>query len=240
MKNLGLINSGLVRQLLRVSSLILMLACLFGCTSTPKRKTDAAATSMQTASAEVRAESRALDTTLISLRALLDRPSGDLKEPFHQYSAALDHFVSSAQRTQATGQRMAEKNAEYFQAWDKQLATIDFEHIRNLSESRRTEVTNRFEEVHRRYVESQDVVQPLISYFQDIRKALETDLTPDGLAAMRGVAQNAETNSVKVQTALATLATELRESGARMSSLVFQNPQTAVTATTAQGGGETP
>jgi hypothetical protein len=112
------------------------------------------------ASAEVQAESRALDATLLALKDLVNQPASDLRPQYNRYSATLDRLVSAAQRTQNTGRKMCERSAVYFDAWDKQLATIDYELIRNLSETRRSEVTNRVQTIQRRYQESKAVVHP--------------------------------------------------------------------------------
>ena len=111
----------------------------------------------------------------------------------------------SAERTQNTQKVMAQKSAAYFQAWDRQLQTIEYQHIRDLSDARRTEVTNRVDAINRRYQESQAAVQPLIKYLEDIREALSTDLTPAGIDSMKNVVQNANDNIAKVQTALDAL-----------------------------------
>jgi hypothetical protein len=86
-------------------------------------------------------------------------------------------------------------------------------------------VTNRVEAINRRYHESQAAVQPLIGYFQDIRSALSADLTGGGLDSLKGIAQNANDNVVKVQTALDALTAELTNSSARLSSVAYQTAQ---------------
>jgi len=196
---------------------------LAGCTSTNYKKGDAAANSLESAAAEVQAESRALDLTLASLKDLYNDAGPDLKQPFQHFSTCLDRLVSTAHRTELTGQKMAQKNATFLLAWQKQLGEIDYEHIRNLSQGRMLEVSNRFDTVNRRYLDSQAVVQPMIGYLLDLRRALSSDLTPEGLASMKVVQQNAESNALKVQTALGALSTELAESGNRLSSVAYQN-----------------
>jgi hypothetical protein len=117
---------------------------------------------------------------------------------------------------------MEEKNAAYLAEWDKQLAAIDYGHIHEISEARRASVTNSLDTIQRRYQESQAAVQPLISYLLDIRRALSTDLTQGGLEALKGVAQNANNNVAKVQTALDALTTELTTFSAGLSSVGYQ------------------
>jgi hypothetical protein len=198
--------------------------CLVGCSSTSYKKGDAAANSLETAAAEVQSESRALDLTMGSLKDVYNDAGPGLQQPFQHFSDCLDKLVSAAHRTELTGQRMAQKNAAFLLAWQKQLAEIHYEHIRDLSQTRMLEVSNRFDTVNRRYLDSQAVVQPMIGYLLDVRHALNADLTKEGLASMNGVIQNAENNALKVQTALGALSTELAESGNRLSSVAYQPP----------------
>jgi hypothetical protein len=199
-----------------------MVCLLAGCASAGYQKGDVAAISMQKAATEVQVEGRALDQTIVTLKDLLSATNGDLRPPFKRFSKSLDGLIATAQRTQNTGRSVQEKNAAYLQAWDQQLQTIDYQHIRDLSEARRAEVTNRVEVVNRRYQESQAAVQPLIAYLLDIRKALSTDLTPAGLESLKGIVQNANDNVAKVQTALEALTGELTNSSARMASIAYQ------------------
>lgn len=198
---------------------VTVITLLAGCSSLTRRQNDVAADSMQAASAEVQYESRSLELTMGALRDLVNDPGADLKRPFKHFSQSLNNLETSAHRTDNTGKRMETRNAAYLQSWDKRLAGIDYEHVRNISQSRRAEVGTRFEAVRQRYQESQAVVQPMISYLRDIRTALNSDLTMEGVASVKGIVQNAEQNATKVQTALGALANELSNSGARLASI---------------------
>ena len=114
---------------------------LAGCSSAGYRKSDAVALSMKSAAAEVQVESQELERVMGNLKQLMDEPSGDLKIAFRQFSTALDRLKASARRTNNTGHRMSQRGAEYFQAWNKQLETIDYEHVREVSATRRTEAS---------------------------------------------------------------------------------------------------
>ncbi len=203
--------------------LFICAAALTGCNSAGYHKGDAAAVSMQSAAAEVQVESQALDRTISAAKVLVTEPEADLRRQFQHYSRSLDWLIACAQRTDNTGRKMAEKNRTYLQAWEKELGQIQFDHIRDLSQSRRTEVSGRFEAVNKRYQESQAVVQPMVRYLDDIRRALSSDLTAGGLEAMKAIVQNAETNSAKVQTALEALVTELNNSSTAMASVAPQS-----------------
>ncbi len=193
---------------------------LAGCSTANYAKSEAAAISMQRAAAEVQAESNAVQLTVAAMNELFQEPGADLRQPYRHYSTAVDRLAAAARKTQATGQRMAQRNTAYLSAWDKNLKTIDYDHIRELSQNRKEEVTERFEAVKRRYEESQQAVEPLLTYFRDIRTALGTDLTSGGTESLKTVVENAGRNAEKVQTALAALDEELNASGARLSSIM--------------------
>ena len=198
---------------------------LAACSSAGYHKGDAAALSVQNAAAEVHSESQALETTLTALKSLMEQPSADLKQPLKNYSEALDQLIAAADRTEATGNKMAQRSAEYLQSWEKEISTIEYEHIREVSQARRTEVKSQCEAVNQRYADAQSVVRPMIGYLEDIRRALKSDLTEGGLEALRPVAQNAATNADKVQTALAALVTALNDTGSKLSSSVTATAQ---------------
>src|SRR5258708_23160277 len=215
----------LLRRLASLSAAAVALGLATGCTSTGYQKGDVAATSMQRAAAEVQLEGRAMDQTMATLGALISESNGDLRKPYKRYSKCLDRLIASAERSDNTGRRMEEKNAAYLAEWNRQLTAIDYGHIHEISEARRTESTNRLDAIQRRYHESQAAIQPLITYLVDIRRALSTDLTMAGLDSLKSVVQNANENVTKVQTALDALTTELTTSSARLSSVAYQaNP----------------
>src|SRR5690349_21239572 len=131
-----------------LSMLGLALIAVPGCATRGYQKGDVAALTMQRAATEVQIEGRALDQTVTTLHALISDPNGDVRVPFKRYSRSLDRLIATAQRNENTGRTMEQKSAAYLPAWDQQLQTIDYQHIRDLSETRRNEVTNRLEVVN--------------------------------------------------------------------------------------------
>ena len=212
-------------------------ACwLSGCSTTGYDRGDAAARSLQSAAAEVQAQQRALDTTMAALNDLVNKPSADLKPQFRWYSISLDRLIDTADRTEGTAKVMRKRNAQYFEEWDKQLAEMNYEYVRRSSEARRSEVNGHLETINQRYDESTEVVRPLIAYLIDIRKALSTDLTPGGLAAVKSVAANADENAGKVKVVLAKLVDDLTTSGAKMSTIALQQTEPPPTVPPADQG----
>jgi hypothetical protein len=227
MKNHMNRNNRSTKQLPATVILILTATILawVGCATKGYEKSETAATSLHTAAGEVQAESRALNATLNSLNDLINKPPTDLKLQYKAYSTNLDQLIAAARRNDGVLRRVGQKNAAYFESWDKDLATMNYEAVRNRSQERKSEVTANFDSVYRRYQEAQTTIHPLLEYFEDIRKALSTDLTVGGLEAMKPTVANVNENAAKVQTALARLADDLAASGAKMSSVAAQNRQ---------------
>jgi hypothetical protein len=197
--------------------------CLAGCASTPYHKSDTAAISLQDGASEVQGQSRALEVTMGSLDDLVNKPEPDLKPQFKRFSKALDKLTGYAKRNERSQERVRTKSADYLEAWNQELATMNYEAVRSRSQERKAEVTTSFDSVNRRYRDSQDAMGPLLAYLYDVRRALAADLTPNGLESIKPVVSKARENADKVQLALGRLTTELASSSARMSSVAYQN-----------------
>ena len=74
---------------------VLAFSSLVGCSSTSYHKSNAAAASMQEAAKEVQAESKALDATLTAAKGLVNDPGTDIRKPYRQFRASLDHLVDA-------------------------------------------------------------------------------------------------------------------------------------------------
>lgn len=198
---------------------------LSGCASPTYQKADNASSSLQKASMEINNENRAIDATMNSLDDLVNKPAADLRPQFARFNASLDWLEDSSKRAEKAAQEANKKSQDYFQTWDKELASIRYEAVRDQSVSRKTQVSDELNTVDQRYRQNQAVVEPLISYLRDIRTSLSVDLTAGGVAAVMPLADNALQNARKVQSALGQLSDDLAESGTHMSALVSQDTQ---------------
>ena len=117
---------------------------------------------------------------------------------------------------------MRERKTQFFDQWDRDLATIHNENIRARSVQRKTEVMARFNKVEASYGQVQTAFGPFMSDLRDIRTALTTDLTPAGVAAIQEPAKKANQDAQPVRQALTQLAAEFRELGVKLSASTSQ------------------
>jgi hypothetical protein len=215
----ALINRHALARVTQISICTVVALVVCGCASRAYRHGDIASESLSKAAKEIRDESRAIDVTLASLDNLVNNPGPDLRPQYARYSHSLDRLVAASKQAEKSAEVAKRKSADFFESWDQRTAEIKYEAVRDQSVSRKTQVSDEFNTVNDRYRENQAVIDPLISYLQDIRTALGTDLTMGGLQSVKTLADNAAQNAQKVQTALAKLSDELYDSGARMSSV---------------------
>jgi hypothetical protein len=112
---------------------------------------------------------------------------------------------------------MKSQGKDYFARWDKESAQIQNEDIRTRSETRRNEVASRFDRISEQYDETRTAFRPFMSDLRDVQKFLSTDLTTDGLAAIKDSAAKATQDAVPVKEALGRLSDEFKSLGLSMS-----------------------
>ena len=205
-------------QALVAVGLALTVCYMAGCSTTVYKPGDRSADSAQAAAVAVQTESQSLTGTMSTLNDLVDKPGADLKPQFQSFSAALDSLVAALKRGETARDHLVRSCAAFFASWDKQLTTITNTDIRSRSEARKADVSKQSDAADNRCVEAQDALRSLISYLQDIRRALSTDLTRNGVQAVKNLVSKANTTADKAQAALAQADTNLKASSTQMSS----------------------
>ncbi|MEY2467139.1 MAG: hypothetical protein QOD03_1660 [Verrucomicrobiota bacterium] len=213
-----MLNSKNIFRLLQLLLLAVISFGLAGC-ATAYRPGTVAANSMQMAATEIQIECNHFNGAIESLDNLVNHPAADLRPQFNSYNKSVDRLYKSVERVENAVSRMQKKNAENLENWDKQLATLNYGITRDVSETRKKEVSDQLAAIQLRYVKTREVVLPVLAYFEDIRKILGADLTVSGLQAARPVANNAMNNGRKMQLALLDLSNQLENSDRSLSPL---------------------
>ena len=198
---------------------------LTGCASRGYVKADAAADSLRVAAEKIHAENQTLKLAVGHLDDMVNRPSSDLRQQFHYYDQAVDQLYDSVEQAEKAVRHSEAKSGQYFAAWDKQLAAMNYEAVQTRGQTRRIAVSNQLENLSHQYRETREAVLPLLAYLEDIRKSLASDLTPGGLESLKEVTANARAGSEKVQVALENLVTGFTSSGSALSSVMTQNTE---------------
>ena len=204
----------------RIRSALTLAAALMvaGCASPAYRKSDAAVRSAQTAAMEIQNESSALQSAIDVLDRLVTDPPANLRPGFEAYGDAVDRLYVSIERADRAMKRMQQKQAAYVANAERELGAMNYQVTREHVEARKTAMRAQARTLQSRYVETREVVLPLLAYLEDIRKVLRADPTVSGLEGVRDIAVNAVKNGRKVETAVAQLAGQLADSSRELSS----------------------
>jgi hypothetical protein len=195
---------------------------LTGCQTAGYKKSDAAALNSQSAARCVQTESQELEATIGALNELVNQPATNAEPQFLKFDQALDRLVASAGSAESEVNGIRSKGAAYFAVWDKEIPAIQDPVTRSVSKAREADVRSQSDATLRACDETRTNVQPLIVYLQDIRKALSTDLTRNGLFAIKSSVVSANDRASLAQSALAQSAAELDTLSARTASFRVQ------------------
>jgi len=160
-----------------------------------------------------------IDKVTASLNKLSSAQAGqDLRPLFKDYSSNVDKLDSIAKQVRKQAEEMRAKGQAYFKDWDAEQAKINNEDIKARSAQRRAEVEQSFARVNADFQTLKDAYQPLMSDLQDIRTALNTDLTPGGVASIKPIANRVANEAIAVKNAIGPVETEFKALGVKMSS----------------------
>jgi len=165
-----------------------------GCATTGMDRSVKTSNSIRDVDAEIRKLLVQIDTTSMSLDALMLAPVGDLKKSFNTYTNNVAKLESEGKLQMKRMDEMKSYNREYFAEWEKQGSKYTNPEIRELSDERR----NSLAAVSARLPEATSGVRgAFFDYLKDLKEIqiyLSNDLTAKGIETITPVAQKTTKN----------------------------------------------
>jgi len=188
-----------------------------GCSSGYNKGTKTSESIMSTADHLAQGREQ-IDNVNASLTNLSNaQPGQDLRPLYKDYSSNVDKLDSIAADVRKQAEAMRSKGQAYFQEWEAEQAKINNEDIKTRSVQRRAEVEQAFSRINDKSQRLKDAYQPLMSDLKDIRTALNNDLTPGGIAAIKPIANRVAKETVVVKAAAGSVESEFQTLGMNMS-----------------------
>ena len=189
-----------------------------GCaSSTGYDKAADTSTSLEKTAQNIHKGNGQIDAVLFALSSLVDSPAADIKPQFEKFNSAVGKLESLSNDVNTQAAAMQTQGADYFRSWDVELAKIQNEDIRSRSADRKNAVAARFDKVRVSYVQTKAAFIPFMSDIKDIRTALATDLTADGLASVKSFAKKANKNAAPLHESLTDLEADFKALGVALS-----------------------
>jgi len=198
-------------------TLAVVVGFITGCASDNYKQSANTAATLAQSSGMITKGNTLIDESLADLNDLVSNPYSDLRPQFKRFNNAVDELGESVKDVAGKAGEMKSQGKDYFARWDKESAQIQNEDIRTRSETRRNEVASRFDRISEQYDETRTAFRPFMSDLRDVQKFLSTDLTTDGLAAIKDSAAKATQDAVPVKEALGRLSDEFKSLGLSMS-----------------------
>ena len=201
------------------ASLAAAVLLMTGCASTTGYdKAADTSTSLEKTAQNIHKGNGQIDAVLFALSSLVNSPAADIKPQFDKFNTAVEKLESLSNDVNTQAASMQTQGADYFRSWDTELAKIQNEDIRSRSSDRKNAVAARFDKVRVSYVQTKAAFIPFMSDLKDIRTALATDLTADGIASVKSFANKANKNSTPLRESLTDLEADFKALGVALSS----------------------
>ena len=159
-----------------------------------------------------------LQATLNALNALTKQQKGDLQPTYDAYAAEVKNTRTVADQTAARIKAMQDASKEYFDSWKTQINEINNESLRRKALKRMDAVFEKYNDVIKSLQDASEKFKPFLSNLDDVQKMLANDITPGGVKAVRGVADDANWSMKKVRSKLADAIEELGDMAKSLSS----------------------
>jgi hypothetical protein len=128
--------------------------------------------------AEITRMTAQIDLTMAKLDTLASA-TGDLDKPSESALAAIEALDAEAQILKKRGDQMRDRGAAYFEAWEKQLASMSTPAVEAIATKRKEELAAKYAEVLTSMQETRAAMDAYWSDMTAIRKAIEEGLTPE-------------------------------------------------------------
>jgi hypothetical protein len=150
-----------------------------------------------------------LQQTVDALDVLVKQKTGDLRPTYNAYVAEVKKTHSAADWTVSRAPSMQKASADYFGTWQAEVGGIANESLRKKAQKRLDAVRKSYDKVVASLQEAGKEFRPFLSNLDDIEKTLANDITPGGVKAIRGTADDANFNVKKVRRDIADAIEEL-------------------------------
>ena len=160
---------------------------------------------------------KAIDACMKSLTDIAATANSDPRKAFKQYTKDVDKLESTAAKIRKRAQNMREQGQAYFKQWEKELAEVKNEEIRNLATERKAKLQETFESIRKYSEPLKAQFDPWMSDLKDLQRYLSNDLTIGGVDAAKSLFSKTTTGGLEVQKSMDALVAELNTVAATIS-----------------------
>ena len=116
-----------------------------------------------------------VDTTMRAVDEMSAQANRDPRPAYQAFAKAVHRLEVDSIKVRARTQAMRARGDAYFERWEKYLAGVDNEQVRQLAEQHRPELKQSFEQAQQASQQVREVFRPFLTDVQKLRAVLEAD-----------------------------------------------------------------
>lgn len=206
-EHLGIRNQGRCWQWLPLAAVV---ATLLGCASTETApKTPTPRDDFREYRQIVVEAMRLVDTAMNSLDEVSVQANRNPRPAYEAFAKVVHRLEVDSIKVRAHTQAMRARGDAYFERWEKYLAGVDNEQVRQLAEQHRPELKRSFEQAQQASQQVREVFRPFLSDLQKVRAVLETDPSLARIEASKSLILAAQDKGRQVHQGLDRLLAEM-------------------------------
>jgi hypothetical protein len=150
-----------------------------------------------------------VDTAMRSLDEVSVQANRDPRPAYAAFAKAVHRLEVDSIKVRAHTQAMRARGDAYFERWEKYLAGVDNEQVRQLAEQHRPELKQSFQQAQTASQQVREVFRPFLSDLQKLRAVLEADPSLARIDSAKSVMLAAKDKGRQVQQGLDRLLAEM-------------------------------
>ena len=206
-------TTGMNTKYLHLFAITIAVGAITGCATDGSDKTAGSTNNFTKAFSRTARGGAQIDASQAALADLVSRPQPDLRNQYAVFMAAENTLGKTANDVTCENKTLNRQGRAYFAEWDREIAATSDDSLRSQDQTRRENVSARFELISGQYHETADAFLPYLADLRDVQMALANNLTGDGLAGIKDLAAKATTDAVPLKQALDRLSFEVDDGG---------------------------
>lgn len=152
---------------------------------------------------------KAVDATMAALDKVVAQATTDPRKPFKAFEKSVSNIDSEAAKAKKRAEDMKARGKEFFDKWEKDLASVSDPDIRKLAEERKTKLQATFGNIRTTMDPAREQFNSWLANLKDLQKYLAQDLTISGVDAAKDLIAKSKSGGSEVQKTLDKVIAEM-------------------------------
>ena len=198
-----------IQKVCQTAFALALVLAVAGC-STPGRSSTTKATSgVEAVQKRMTTGEQQMNATVQSLVDLTSNPQPDLRPQYNKYLDNLSKLEAQIKKGRGEREAMRTQAQAYFAKWEQDIQTLQNEDIKKVAIARRDAMMASFQKITDEFTKAKPTFQLFMNNLKEVQKALDFDLTPGGVTAIKPIVGKIQDEATDVKKNIANIRAEL-------------------------------